>query len=69
MTFRTTTDAMTLEDAGKASGLSGRLIPVPRAITAGCGLAWSEPSVNRTALEQMIADQHLNYDQIVELVI
>lgn len=69
VTFRTTTDALALEAAGKASGLAGRLIPVPRAITAGCGLAWSEPPVNRAALEKVVADRHLVCEQIVELVI
>lgn len=43
LTFRTTTDAMALENACQAQGLPGRMIPVPREITAGCGLAWRIP--------------------------
>lgn len=69
VTFRTTTEAFAFEAAGKAGGLGGRLIPVPRAITAGCGLAWSEPDINRVSLEKMIAERQLSYDQLVEMVI
>lgn len=69
VTFRTTTEAMAFEDAGKANDLSGRLIPVPPTIHAGCGLAWSESTGNRRELEQLIADQKLQFEQIWELVI
>jgi hypothetical protein len=69
VTFRTTTDAFAFEAAGQKSGLAGRLIPVPRAITAGCGLAWSESPINRMVLEKLIADQRLGFEQLVELVI
>ena len=35
LTFRTTTDAMALEAQCAACGIAGRLIPIPREITAG----------------------------------
>ena len=38
VTFHTTTAAMAMEKACAAAGIPGRLIPVPREITAGCGL-------------------------------
>ena len=45
ITFYTTTDAMAMERLCKETGADGRLIPVPRAISAGCGLAWcADPS-------------------------
>lgn len=40
VTFHTTTDAMAMEKACKQAKAPGRLIPVPREISAGCGLAW-----------------------------
>ena len=39
-TFHTTTDAMAMESLCKGNALGGRMIPVPGAITADCGLAW-----------------------------
>ncbi|MDO4473542.1 MAG: DUF3343 domain-containing protein [Eubacteriales bacterium] len=40
VTFHTTSDAMAMEKMCKANGTPGRIIPVPREISAGCGLAW-----------------------------
>ena len=39
LTFATT-QAMAVETFCHQKGLPGRLIPVPREITAGCGLSW-----------------------------
>ncbi|MEG0368785.1 MAG: DUF3343 domain-containing protein, partial [Hungatella sp.] len=44
ITFHTTTEAMAAEQAFRLAGIPGRLIPVPRQISAGCGLAWSAPA-------------------------
>lgn len=56
ITFHTTTEAMAAEQFCKEQALPGRLIPVPRAITAGCGLAWMAPEAEekrlRPAMEQ-----------------
>lgn len=40
VTFHTTADAMAMEKACKEHDAPGRLIPVPRSISAGCGLSW-----------------------------
>lgn len=39
--FHTTADAMAFESACKQERIDGKLIPVPRTISAGCGLAYS----------------------------
>ena len=40
VTFGTTTQAIAMERECKKAGFEGRLIPVPREISASCGLAW-----------------------------
>lgn len=40
ITFHTTAEAMAMEKACKEANAPGRLIPVPREISAGCGLSW-----------------------------
>lgn len=40
LSFRTTAEAMAWEKHCLATGIPGRLIPLPREISAGCGLAW-----------------------------
>ena len=56
VTFYTTADAMEMERHCKTHGISGRVIPVPGAVTADCGLAWcSEPGLEAGLRELMKA--------------
>jgi hypothetical protein len=50
VTFDTTTAAMAMEKFCAEHQLPGRLIPVPRAVTAGCGLAWKAPPEEKERL-------------------
>ena len=43
ISFHTTVAAMVMEEWCLEHGVPGRLIPIPREITAGCGMAWSAP--------------------------
>ena len=43
LSFHTTLEAMEWEKHSLASCIPGRLIPLPREISAGCGLAWRMP--------------------------
>lgn len=56
VTFHTTTAAMKTEQAAREHDVPGRLIPVPREITAGCGLAWSAPIEAEEALRALLSD-------------
>jgi len=54
ITFHTTAAAMATEKYCKEHELPGRLIPVPRAITADCGMAWRcEPEL-RPSLKDLL---------------
>lgn len=67
--FPTTTMAMKMEAAAKAKGVSGRLIPVPRQISAGCGMAWCAPVADRVSLEQLIAAEQIVTEGCYELLL
>ena len=69
VTFRTTTGAMAMERACKASEVPGRLIPVPRTITAGCGMCWSAPPDAREAVEELVMREHLMIDGIYAIML
>ena len=60
VTFATTTGAMAMERACRAAGLPGRLIPVPRSITAGCGMCWSAPPEAQAELEDLVVREKLD---------
>ena len=54
VTFHTTAGAMAMERKCRAAGIAGRLIPVPRSITAGCGMAWRSAPGDRSRLEELL---------------
>lgn len=68
-TFSTTTAAMAMEDLCRQDNLPGRLIPVPRSITADCGMAWSAPVEERQQLERAAADHGLTLAGVYELLL
>ncbi|HCL01605.1 MAG TPA: phytoene dehydrogenase [Lachnoclostridium phytofermentans] len=69
ITFQNTTSAMAMEKLCKEQGLNGRLIPVPRCITAGCGLAFSANPQARFELENFMKESHIIYDKIYDIEI
>lgn len=55
-TFFTTAAAMETEKRCHERGVEGKLIPVPRHITADCGLAWRGEPADRQILEVLLSD-------------
>jgi len=53
-TFPNTTSAITMEKICRQQDLPGRLIPVPRSISASCGMAWLAPTESREVLESAV---------------
>lgn len=69
ITFLTTADAMAMEKACKQHQVGGRLIPVPRVITAGCGLAWCADLEERPELEKLMKTVGLEEEAIHECMV
>lgn len=69
ITFSSTVQAMSMETQAQAAGLPGRLIPVPTAITAGCGLAYKAPLDSRAELLALMAQAGLEPEQVVEMLL
>lgn len=69
VTFATTTGAMAMERACRAAGLPGRLIPVPRSITDGCGMCWSAPPEAQAELEDLVVREKLDVDGLYTVLL
>lgn len=69
VTFPSTTAAMAAEQFCLERGLPGRLIPVPREITAGCGLAWKAPPEARAQLAAAWEAASIRWSQILVLTV
>jgi hypothetical protein len=64
ITFATTTDAMRMEKFCEQNGIAGRLIPVPREITAGCGLSWKADPQEREKITGKLLEAGLKWEQM-----
>lgn len=69
VTFHTTTAAMAMEKVCEQKVIPGRLIPVPRDITAGCGMAWSAPPEARKVIEETAHEAGIETDGWYELMV
>lgn len=69
ITFHTTAAAIAMEKLCRAKGLPGRLIPVPRELTADCGMAWRAGTEDRAALTALTKAEGLETDGFYELLL
>ena len=69
ITFHTTAAAIAMEKLCAARGIPGRLIPVPRALTADCGMAWRAETAMRPELEALVRAETLEAEGFYELMI
>ena len=69
ITFATTTQAMAMEKFCTENGLPGRIIPVPREITAGCGLSWKAKPEEQQLLTEKLTEVGMVWQQMAVIEI
>ena len=60
-------DAMEAEAYFPEHQIEGRMIPLPGAISAGCGLAWAAALTERSTIERLIQQQKIKAQGIYEI--
>ena len=69
ITFHTTTEAMAMEKVCKENGADGRLIPVPRSVSAGCGLAWCAKLESEADLRKLMEEKGIVPQAVQECLV
>ena len=69
VTFDATAAAMAAEKYCLERGVPGRLIPVPREITAGCGLAWKAEVGQEEAVTAALEAAGITYSGVHRVII
>lgn len=69
VTFFTTTDAMAMERLCREKRVPGRIIPVPGAISANCGLAWCTVPEEEQPLRELLAEKNLRFQGIYRCLV
>lgn len=65
LTFRTTTEAMKVEAYCTTHGVPGRMIPLPREISSGCGMCWRVAEDEKAGLEEHLSE--LTYENLYSI--
>lgn len=65
--FSSASGAMEAEALCAEAGVPGRLVPTPREITAGCGLAWMCPPEHRQTVLRFFREKGLEYEGLLQL--
>ena len=69
ISFNKTVDAMAVEEYCLKNNVSGRLIPLPKEISAGCGLAWQCDVSQAKEMKRVFAELNIECDKMSEIVI
>ena len=69
LSFVSTHDAMEMEEKCREEGMPGRIIPLPSAISAGCGLAWACPVLYKEELLEFCRTRNILFDKATDLMI
>lgn len=69
VTFDATVQAMAAEEYCLKNQVAGRLIPVPREITAGCGLAWKAAPEQEEAVLTALKTADIAYSGVYRIEI
>ena len=69
VTFDATAAAMAAEKYCLERGVPGRLIPVPREITAGCGLSWKAEVDQEEAVTAALEAAGIAYSGVHRVII
>lgn len=64
VTFHTTSAAMEMEDVCREKNLAGRLIPLPKRISADCGLAWCSDIKESESVERLLEETGIPFQGI-----
>ncbi|MBR2835532.1 MAG: DUF3343 domain-containing protein [Coriobacteriales bacterium] len=65
--FDSTTDAIACKDLLTTEGVEGRLVSVPREISAGCGYAWRSPLNARPRIKALLENADFDFAGIWEI--
>ncbi|MDL2258904.1 DUF3343 domain-containing protein [Eubacteriales bacterium OttesenSCG-928-K08] len=64
VTFASVTEAMQMEETCKKANINGRLIPTPKELSGGCGLAWSCAPEEEAPVMALLNSNEIHFTQV-----
>lgn len=69
VSFDSTTSAIAMEKVCKQNNIDGRIIPLPKMISAGCGIAWISPISIKDKICDVLKQNSIIFNEIYEIEI
>lgn len=68
ISFHSISEVLKFEKECKKFKIKGRVIPIPREISAGCGMAWCSEIEMEDKINELIKDSKIELDKIYKLL-
>ena len=69
ITFKNTVEVMRMEETARRLHLSGRIIPIPGSVSAGCGLCFMARPEDEALLTDVMRENGISWERIVPIML
>ena len=67
ISFHTSAEAMATEKVAKLNNINGKLVPLPRRISARCGIAYETDIASKDLIKRILEENYIEWDEFIEL--
>ena len=67
ISFHTSAEAMATEKVAKLNNINGKLVPLPRRISASCGIAYETDIASQDLIKRILEENYIEWDEFIEL--
>lgn len=67
ISFHTSAEAMATEKKAKLNNINGKLVPLPRRISASCGIAYETDIASKDLIKRILEENYIEWDEFIEL--
>lgn len=64
--FGSATAAMQLASIAEEEKIDGRIIPLPRSMSAGCGMAWLSPASEENSILKILTSKKIPFESALK---
>lgn len=64
ISFHVTADSIACRLACEENNIVGKLVPVPRSMSAGCGMAWKTEVAEEDIIRKLLGQKDIEWDQM-----
>ena len=67
ISFHTSAEAMATEKKAKLNNINGKLVPLPRRISASCGMAYETDISSKDLIKRILEENDIEWDEFIEI--